>query len=624
MANSAFTPSVLTIGSAGGAGELNVINNSSGALGSASGWVGATASTTISPLSPTVSTSLVIANAAVAEGPTSGGYYSISQLPTGLQNRKLKVEFYYTTPASDTYRVSVYKGSTRVALSTDSSNVTTLPANTTGKFTAYFDTDASASWSLNITRTSGTAGPCYITNVVVGPGIQPQGAVVGEWQSYTPTFEGLGTVTNNSARYRRVGESMQVSFSVTSGTNTAVLATISLPSGFTINSTSIPNNSIVGDLSASATPFDSSILYFSGASSKLYFTSGTANYTAGANGTTWANSTGFGGNFFVPIAEWAGSGTVQLAQNDLEYLAKTSAWGTTDTTTANNVYGPAGAQGGTTTPGVTAFKYRLTTQTPIQAGDRFDVEISEDRATWRQAPLYGNVLSGGIEALRNDGTNWIGAGAVPVSSNTLDVVFGKYAYGTTGAWNGTWYWRVRKSSAGAAVGFGIVQPGVSSGLVSASGLPGNTTGNAIATGYVGEVISSRLSVATNATAGVYNDVRSINLTAGIWLLTGHVTLSRNAATFTSIDVDSGFGAIAGNTGPALSAHYHIADVSTSFTRLPLTIGATVVRCDGTNIYRDDGTSYVGTTVYLKCYVGTVTAGTPQFIASSFINAIRIA
>lgn len=155
-------------------------------------------------------------------------------------------------------------------------------------------------------------------------------------------------------------------------------------------------------------------------------------------------------------------------------------------------------------------------------------------------------------------------------------------------------------------------------------IKGDTTGSAIAAGYVGEVLSSRLSVTTNATKAVYNDVRSVELTAGIWLLTGHVTLSRNAAIFTAVDIDAGFGAIAGNTGPAISAHYHIADISTSFTRFPLTVGATVVRCDGTNIYRDDGTSYAGTTVYLKCYVGTVTSGTPQFIASSFINATRIA
>lgn len=75
---------------------------------------------------------------------------------------------------------------------------------------------------------------------------------------------------------------------------------------------------------------------------------------------------------------------------------------------------------------------------------------------------------------------------------------------------------------------GIVVPGTSSGLVSASGLPGNTTGNAIATNYVGEALGSNTTgtggyiVTTNTTTlpgtGV-TTLCSVTLNKGVYLCT---------------------------------------------------------------------------------------------------------
>ena len=544
---------------ASGSGEVNLVDTPS----DAGSWVGVNATVTTNttaannPLAGVIDSSISIASS------TLNGYARTRfTMPSALKNRKLKLEWFQIAASlsSGAYKVEVYTNAssdysgayTELALSTDSSGTSSIP-NLNGKYSTTFDTNGSDYYEIRLVRTAASAATLYVANVVCGPGIQPQGAVVGEWVSYTPTFEGLGTVTNASARYRRVGDSMQVAFSVTSGTNTAVLATVSLPSGFTINSTSIPANSIVGDLSASATPFDSSLLYFSGASSKLYFTSGTANYTAGANGTTWANATGFGGNFFVPIAEWAGSGTVQLAQNDVEYAWNSDATTTASVTGSGFGYGPSGVTFTSSNWSLgTSYVRRVQFQTPIQAGDKVELEIDNNgTGTWESFhALYPRVVQGAVN---------YGATLYPVFGSTTqyDVAFyagGLVANNTTYAQNGTlpWSglgvsntkWRVRKSSAGAAVGFGLYQPGVSAGLVSSSGLAGRADGNPIASGYVGENYSFQTGSGVAVTTAWNNVLTMSNLPAGVWLLTGMAELN-NAGSVTGFNL--AISAFAGTT-----------------------------------------------------------------------------
>ena len=133
----------------------------------------------------------------------------------------------------------------------------------------------------------------------------------------------------------------------------------------------------------------------------------------------------------------------------------------------------------------------------------------------------------------------------PSNSTQVIVAFGRYRQ-PTGAtfaaagvdWSGVaastvFKWRVRKSSAGAAVGFGIVQPGTSAGLVSAAGLPGNTTGNAIATGYVGELQFNGTHTAVTATSGAYSTIVSVTLTTGIWDVSGATYFINAAGTSTT-------------------------------------------------------------------------------------------
>jgi hypothetical protein len=56
-----------------------------------------------------------------------------------------------------------------------------------------------------------------------------------DWQTYTPTFTGLGTVVPTGMRWRRVGSNMEIEGSITIGTVTAATASISLPSGYAVD-----------------------------------------------------------------------------------------------------------------------------------------------------------------------------------------------------------------------------------------------------------------------------------------------------------------------------------------------------------------------------------------------------
>jgi hypothetical protein len=538
MSSSAFTPSVLTIPASGtsgsGTGEISAISNGSAAT-DATGWTVATRSTSNSPLNPVTTTCFQINAAAAAESATSGGYTSFT-MPSGLQNKKLKVEFYFTTPATDDYRVSVYKNGTRATLTTDAGGFTSLPKSTTGKFVAYFDADNTGPYTLNVTRVTGSTGPIFLTNVIVGPGIQPQGAVVGGWQSYTP----VGTWTSNTnytGQYRRVGDSIDIiaSINLTGAPNNTALY-VSLPTGLTPDTSKISTSNFealgTAELQVANAAYIGSVIYVSDSPRflrVLHVSNGTTGAQSDLTSTTpdtWATGSRVSIRASVPIAEWAGSGTQQLAQNDVEYAYNTSTSDAADTTSFG--YGPTGNQLPTVT---TTRAKRVRFQKPIQSTDSFRLEVSSDRVKWTDIALTatdGSTFT--IQPFLKQGGVDYGMGRLTIVNSTdVDVAFATYsqsnnaAYGGAGAnWSFTAYWRLVKSSAGAAVGFGIVVPGTSSGLVSASGLPGNTTGNAIASGYVGEEIVQETTTTTATTGNPNIALITYTMPAGAWLVSGSV------------------------------------------------------------------------------------------------------
>ena len=77
---------------------------------------------------------------------------------------------------------------------------------------------------------------------VYGTGINSVNMSLSDWTAYTPIYVALGTVTNSSIFYRRVGDSIEIQGTFTTGTTTGSTASISIPSGLTIDSTKISSS----------------------------------------------------------------------------------------------------------------------------------------------------------------------------------------------------------------------------------------------------------------------------------------------------------------------------------------------------------------------------------------------
>lgn len=611
--NSAGTDSVL---GASGSGELNLVSNPSDAV-SWTAATGATLATTTTagdlPLSSMVATAIKITSGTgTSTEATLAQTNSYSFTTPASYAVKTKVEFWLrpgTNFIASEWTVSVYAGSTRQALiTTDASSVTYIP-NANGKFTTYFDAAASTAYTVRFTRVNNAganAGVLNVTNVIVGPGIQPQGAVIGNWISYTPTVTGLGAGSSSvSFFYRQVGGNWEVrgrlSKDATPGSGTTAVA-ITLPGA--PDSTLLTTSNTLGYANLTTSPFGSEgDAFWGGGLLAQVRNPGTTNNVRGVDMT--ANSEI---NYYLTYPGNGLSGTVNLAQNDVQhYYGTGGTWGTTATLTT--AQGKGGVLGGTTTPGSAFFDWTIVPATPIPIDAVAQLVVSSDGVHW--GPTGSPVGSINFENLRYDNTNFIGGSASITSSGNILVRFGKYPYGVASTpYTGTWYWKVVVGLPGQAVGFGIVNPGTSSGLVAAAGLPGNTTGNAIAAGYVGEVVeATQATAASGIGTSVYFDAVSVTLTPGIWMI--NYLLCNTASGATELQLAGGISTTAGNSQAGLQEGdnwaFTLGAISTYNTHV--SIPCYVVRPTTTTTY------YGKAAIYFS-------SGSPQY--SARITAVRIA
>jgi hypothetical protein len=383
--------------------------------------------------------------------------------------------------------------------------------------------------------------------LIVGPGIQPQGAVVQEWQNFTPVTFGSTTYSSLTGKYRRIGDSatFRISATINSASGTYWF---DLPSGLTIDTTKVRNGNYQ-DQYGYATYYRSPTVNYIGIVQKT----NVANRVriVGPNGTNeWSQSTnlpttpatgdGIELEFTVPIAEWSGSGTVQLAQNDVEWASNDGSGGTAANTNYSTgmQYGPSGSSivaVASTSGGYAITGYKVQFQSPIQNGDRIQVEILGSGATsWvpLEETVFAQNIRGtgyrtGIIVIANDSTSvFVQFGNAGCYSNSATYEAAGAAWSTQTATK----WRVRKTSAGAAIGFGLVVPGTSAGLVSASGVPGNTTGNAIASGYVGELLTATWTGQTITTGGGLTLGTITSVSPGIYLAVIEADVTFGSAT----------------------------------------------------------------------------------------------
>jgi hypothetical protein len=521
-------------GSSGsGSGEINVITNPSAATDT-TGWTAGTSHTVTrdtsnSPLSPITSSCFDIAATSTAvESSTSGVYWSTATHPTGLRNRKLKVEFYFTTSASQTWALGVYAGSTRMTLSTDSSGATTLPAGTTGKFTAYFDADSSTAYTIHFTRTAGAGTThLYMTSAINGPGTQPQGAVVGPWTAFTPVINNTGSKSFTTALgyWRRSGDTMEInvqldSNATASGSAATTAVTVSMPTGYTIVTAQALNASGFGFEQGiqSAGNFSNLMDIAVASSSTIEMILQGTSRAVSIGDLNVARAVSIDMHAFLPINEWAGAGTVNVAQNDNEFLSDDG---------SNDVFGPNGSLVPNQAAAVGSSDRTFAFITPPQDSDLYVTELKDGaNGTWNLAASQFPYSSG-----NNAGsTNQYGIQSFWASSTTYTVRFGNQgtkvdisnSSAGTQSWAtlfaAGWRFRVRKIKSGAAVGFGEVVPGLSSGLVSSSGLKGKTAGGSVATGYVGETVSQAITtIKTTVSADTFVDSsQTLTLDPGKW------------------------------------------------------------------------------------------------------------
>lgn len=211
-----------------------------------------------------------------------------------------------------------------------------------GRFAANFSSTTSNSYRLifHVATTNSSAYSVFFDNVIVGPGSNAAGAVVTPWITYSPTYQGLGTVPSDTFQYRRVGESIQVRGYLTTGTTTGDEAQVGLPTGLTIGGTGLATH-LVGQFvraAASVNGFGTVLAtqgdaYFNFANIDVRDSINVDGLDPKTGNALFSTAERFAFFAEAPIAEWEGSGLANFINEDTA-AANTRARVTGLTTTA--------------------------------------------------------------------------------------------------------------------------------------------------------------------------------------------------------------------------------------------------------------------------------------------------
>lgn len=358
-------------------GDKNYITNGSFELGSTTGWSLGTATLTSNFPSgvPTFGSGASgnLAISAVSSGQLAGLYsmsYTSSAATTAGnfvasnaftidledQAKVLTFKFYYsaiTNPVNGNYS-GTSSNSFGVAIYDVTNSAWIQPAGVyamtqnsgVGIAAGTFQTTSnSTQYRICVYNANATSGATtlYFDDIYLGPQTAPIGATITDDVAYVPTVTGFGSVTNNTAMGRYVGQYYEVTGSFTTGTiPVTTLGSISLPPGLGIGTVSSGTNTTA----ASGTDVGSYSSFGSGAAGTLVTATGTSTslvYTAlgysslsGADGllpvfttSLAANNKSFSYLFKVPIA--GKSSNVQMS-NDTD--TRVISWNGTQTTQA--------------------------------------------------------------------------------------------------------------------------------------------------------------------------------------------------------------------------------------------------------------------------------------------------
>lgn len=162
---------------------------------------------------------------------------------------------------------------------------------------------------LYVPVTTNSANTVKFDNFSVGPANLTRGPPVTDWVAFTPTLNSNTSVSSNTAFYRRVGDSVEVEGQITySGAGDASTLTVSLPTGFSIDTAKITSStksslgsgwwadSGTGFFTLNARANTSTTIAF-------YQTSGTGSF----NSSVTANLDEIRYFYKVPISGWSSS-----------------------------------------------------------------------------------------------------------------------------------------------------------------------------------------------------------------------------------------------------------------------------------------------------------------------------
>lgn len=427
-----------------------------------------------------------------------------------------------------------------------------MAAGSTTSFRGFFVAGSTSTdyYALRFYRNSASdTTDINIDTLYVGPGSVMQGAAVTDW--YTPTTApvlkyGSTTATNTSsisAKLRRQGDSCdfkcKIIFNGAANANGTIRVTI--PDNLVVDTTKLAAASAY-EYTAIA-DFYTNSKYYHGVATVVggvgtNYLEFTRSDDSGGTAANWAGNTTAGSNvpsgaaianndwmqftiIGIPISGW--SSNVTMADRAVEEYASNYGTSATADDPTSFAYGAAGSQFANITAG---HDKTVRFQTPISPTDKISVEITTDGGvTWVDV---AQSISG-ITNNTNQTTTTYGMGWYKKNATDIYVNFGTYrglgtgVYGSAGAaWSGiaasnTFKWRVRKVSGGAAVGF----------PVSARNVVGDTSGQTVPTGYIGQVIEPSSAITTTAATPVNTEVdvnnASIALTPGVWLIQYSVT-----------------------------------------------------------------------------------------------------
>ena len=316
--------------------------------------------------------------------------------------------------------------------------VLTANSTATAKFSATFQSASNSTTYrliLHIAGTGTTAWTMQLDSVVVSPQVLLYGSPISDWTSYTPTTGLTGGTLAVTGYWRRVGDSMEVLANIT---NTAVFtggtATISLPSGYSIDTAKIPgtaagNAQILGTCNLIDTGTDTypALVYYNNTTSVvlrcMVDDSGTSSLYVSGGGTisttvpfTWANGDIITARFSVPISGW-GSNVIMSQDASTRAVALSVALTTVTTGIAsqvvkfnsitNDTHGGYNATTGLYTVPVAGW-YLVSTSilfSDVSSATDCSINIQKNGATVKQ--IYAGTIGSGAAGQHSDGSHLV-------------------------------------------------------------------------------------------------------------------------------------------------------------------------------------------------------------------------